>query len=77
MVGYDFAPKDYLIPKTPRAVVKKWLFSYLLFMFIPLSIWLNRINFNPIVVVIVAILAIVPMTRLMAKSTVGTLLILF
>ena len=69
MVGYDFAPKDYLIPKTPRALVKKWLFSYLLFIFIPLSIWLNRINFNPIVVAIVAILAIVPVTRLMAKST--------
>lgn len=69
MANYDFAPKDFLIPKTPRAQVTRWLPYLLLFVFIPLSIWLSRINFNPIVVAAVTILAILPVTRLMAKST--------
>jgi len=68
MLG-DYASKDYLLRKTPRALVKRWLFPYSGLIFIPISIWLDVIDFNPILVAIVTILAILPVTRLMARAT--------
>jgi Ca2+:H+ antiporter len=47
----------------------KSAFKLSLFLFIPVSIWLHLIHFNPIVVFISAILAVIPLTNLIAKST--------
>jgi len=49
--------------------VKRWLFKYSFYIFIPISIWLYLAHFFPIAVFIVAILAIIPLTSLIAKST--------
>jgi Ca2+:H+ antiporter len=41
----------------------------LIYIFIPVSVWLHLIHVNPVVVFISAIFAIAPLTSLMAKST--------
>lgn len=65
----DYAPKEHLLSKTPRARVKRWLLPYSLFVFVPVSIWLNAVDFNPIVVALVTIMAILPVSRFMARAT--------
>ncbi len=51
------------------ANMRRWVFKYLLYVFVPISIWLYLAHSNPIVVFIIAILAVIPMTNLIAKST--------
>ena len=51
------------------ANLRKWAFKYLFYVFIPISIWLYLARFIPIAVLIAAILAIIPLTSLIAKST--------
>ena len=46
-----------------------WLLRYGLLIFLPVSIWLGFIRSNPILVSIVSILAIIPVTSLIAKAT--------
>lgn len=48
---------------------KSEVFKNLLLVFIPLPIWLDIIHFNPIVIFVFAILAILPLAGLIAKST--------
>ena len=52
-----------------RVPLRKWAFPYSLLIFVPISIGLSLIRFNPIVVSIATILAIIPVTSLIAKST--------
>ena len=52
-----------------KARWRTWLFRYSLLVFVPVSIWLGFIRSNPILVSAVTILAIVPVTGLIAKST--------
>ena len=49
--------------------MKTWLIKYLWFIFIPVSIWLYLAHSNPTAVFIMSILAVIPMTSLIAKST--------
>ncbi len=52
-----------------KASLRKYSFPYLLLFFIPVSIWLSLISFTPLVVSVSTILAIIPITSLMARST--------
>jgi Ca2+:H+ antiporter len=51
------------------ANVRRWTFQYLWYILIPISIWLYLAHFDPIAVFIMAILAVLPLTNLIAKST--------
>jgi len=62
-------PLDKFSKGRTRVSLRKLAFPYLLLVFVPISIWLSLIHFNPIVVSIATILAIIPVTSLMAKST--------
>lgn len=52
-----------------RAYLRKYAFPYSLLVFIPVSITLTLIRINPVLVAVAAILAIIPITSLMARST--------
>jgi len=52
-----------------RVPLRKWAFPYSLLVFVPISIWLSLIHFNPIVVSTATILAVIPVISLMARST--------
>ncbi len=49
--------------------MRKRILNYALYIFIPVSIVLSLIQFNPIVVFIVTVLAIIPLTSRIAKAT--------
>ena len=49
--------------------MKNWVFKYLWFIFVPISIWLYLANYNPTAVFVTAILAVIPLTYLIAKSS--------
>jgi len=51
------------------AVIKKLAFKYLWYIFIPISIWLYLAHFNSISIFIFALLAIIPLTSNISKST--------
>ncbi len=51
------------------ANLRRWSFKYLFYIFIPISIWLYLARSNPTSVFIASILAIIPLTSLIAKST--------
>src|SRR4030042_741145 len=51
------------------ASIKKLAFKYLWYIFIPISIWLYLAHFNSIAIFIVALLAIIPLTSNISKST--------
>lgn len=53
----------------PKSDLKKWFLTYFLYIFIPISIWLGLAHYNPIAVLITAILAIIPLTNRIAKAT--------
>ncbi|MBI2328753.1 MAG: cation transporter [Chloroflexi bacterium] len=65
--------KEELIGKPLKVLTRvslgKWAFPYWLLILVPVSIGLSLIHFNPIVVSIVTMLAMIPITSLMAKST--------
>ncbi|OGO19917.1 MAG: calcium/proton exchanger [Chloroflexi bacterium RBG_16_50_9] len=49
--------------------MRSYLFPYSMLVFLPVSIWLHLTQSNPILVAIVTILAIIPITSLIARST--------
>ncbi len=49
--------------------MRKWFLNYLLYLFIPISLWLYLAHFNPIAIFVTAVLALIPLTNHIAKST--------
>jgi Ca2+:H+ antiporter len=49
--------------------MRKWFLNFILYIFVPVSIWLYMAHYNTIVIFITAILAIIPLTNYIAKST--------
>ena len=52
-----------------RTLAKKMLFPYSFLVFIPFSIWLSFTHVSSIAVLIITILAIIPVTHIIARST--------
>jgi len=47
----------------------KWFFPYMWLIFVPISIGLKIADASPVLIVIIAVLAIIPVTHLIAKAT--------
>ncbi len=66
-------PNKGLITKTRNLManrpIRQYLFPYSLLVFVPVSFCLNLVGFSPILIAIMTILAIIPLTSLIAKST--------
>ncbi|MBI4267675.1 MAG: calcium/proton exchanger [Chloroflexi bacterium] len=54
---------------TRRLSIREWLFPYAMLIFVPISMALYWLHANPVLTFIVTLLAIIPVTSFIAKST--------